>query len=65
MLSMMTAEIIDEMIVCWWWDVIKSADEENENSVWSRIVSKLLHKYETTLTQSTMIVLIVLITICT
>ncbi len=33
MLSMMTAEIIDEMIVCWWWDVIKSADEENENSV--------------------------------
>ena len=65
MLSMMTAEITDEMIVCWWWDVIKSVDEENENSVWSRTVSKLLYEYKITLTQSTIIVLIVSMTICT
>ncbi len=49
MLSMMTVEAADKMSACWQWDVVKSANKENRDLIWSRIVSKLLYKYKTTL----------------
>ncbi len=44
----MMTETADRTVACWWWDVIESVDEENEDLVWFRTVSKLLHKYKTT-----------------
>jgi len=45
----MMSEITDRTIDCWWWDIIKLINEENEDLVWFRTVNKLLHKYKITL----------------